>query len=170
MRRGINFMSSARSILRRGLTRQDKSGLFAAVKGSKNLIRIALQNMLVLVRLVIVASLACYSLPAVSLAMHGDISSSYATAPDDSDHHAMPGGHMAMEMDHHEHGAADQSASHHDKPVKQDCCSDFCMSAAIVAESPILASHLPASIRAFTDDESAFGELTSLQRPPSIRA
>jgi len=131
-----------------------------------NVVRIAFDKMLVLLRLVIVASLAAYSLPTVSFAMHGDASSSYPSA---SDRQAVAADHAATEMDHHDHGKADQSADRDSKPIKQDCCSDFCLSMAIVAEGHVLASTTPSSVRSFYNDHTVFGELSSLHRPPSFR-
>lgn len=133
-----------------------------------NVVRIAFDKMLVLLRLVIVASLAAYSLPTVSFAMHGDSSSSYSTpSVAVSDHHAEAAEQSATSMDHH--GSADQSADRDNKPIKQDCCSDFCLSMAIVVESHVLESSAPISLRSFANDQTVFGQLTSLHRPPSFR-
>lgn len=116
--------------------------------------------MLVLLRLVIIASLAGYSLPAASAAMHGAIGTSTSVQSDD--HHEMTNGD-------HVHG--DESASPDDmqKIAKQECCKDFCVSFAIVATPEVGgAPVVTASIRQFIDDNRVVGELVPLHRPPNI--
>jgi hypothetical protein len=108
---------------------------------------------------VIIASLAGYSLPAASAAMHGSIATSTAVQSDD--HHEMTDGD-------HVHG--DESASPDDmqKIVKQECCNDFCVSFAIIAAAGEVGGPVVTSIREFIDDNHVVGELVPLHRPPNI--
>jgi hypothetical protein len=138
-------------------------------KGMAILARIAFLKMLVLLRLVIIGSLAAYSLPTVSFAMHGDASASYQIAAAvTSDHHSTVDDHAAMNPDHHDHGISDETADR-DTSVKQDCCSDFCVSMAIVADCEITVSVAPQFLYTLVDDQVVLGQLTSLHRPPSVR-
>jgi hypothetical protein len=140
-------------------------------RGMANVVRIAFLKMLVLFRLVMIASLAAYSLPTVSFAMHGDASSSYSVqSATVSDHHSSVDEQAAVDADHHDHGMTDQTADRDTKPIKQDCCSDFCLSLAIVAEGYFAVSAAPLSLYTFSNDQTVFGQLTSLHRPPSFRA
>ena len=91
--------------------------------------RITLAKMLVLLRLVIIASLAGYSLPAASAAMHGSIATSTTTQSDD--HHEMTNGE-------HVHGGESASPDDMQKNAKQECCKDFCVSFAIVAAAGVV--------------------------------
>lgn len=121
--------------------------------------RITLAKMLVLLRLVIIASLAGYSLPAASAAMHGSIGTSTTVQSDD--HHEMTNGD-------HVHG--DESASPDDlqKIAKQECCKDFCVSFAIIATADLVGGPVVTSIREFINDNRVVGELVRLHRPPNI--
>jgi hypothetical protein len=122
--------------------------------------RITLVKMLVLLRLVIIASLAGYSLPVASAAMHGSIATSTIIQPDD--HHEMTNGD-------HVHG--DESASPDDmqKIAKTECCKDFCVSFAIIATADVDGGPVVmGSIRKFIDDNRVVGELVPLHRPPNI--
>jgi hypothetical protein len=134
-------------------------------------IRIALQRMLVLLRLVIVMSLAAYSLPTVSFAMHGDASASYPAVSTDSHAEGAQAEQAQAEdgMEHHDHGKPDQTAGHDGKSANQDCCSDFCLNAAIVGECQFTHLLSASVVRVFLDDSDVFGQLSSLQRPPSSR-
>lgn len=134
-------------------------------KGMDNVFRIAFAKMQVLLRLAIVASLTQYTVPSASYAMYGDASAAYLTQiPDD---------HVAVDVgaaDHHDHDMAGSVTKNDDKPLKQDCCSDFCVSLAIIESAPEFWRAVPQSIRRFDNDSSVFGQLTSLHRPPSILA
>lgn len=131
-----------------------------------NVIRIAFLKMLVLVRLVVVASLALYTLPNATFAMHGPEASSVAASLED-DH----GNHASMSaLDHHGHGISTDIAKHDQKQDTQNCCSDFCMSLAIMAETPAYGTPRSDSVLHFLNDGFVFGQLSSLHRPPSIRA
>lgn len=122
--------------------------------------RITLAKMLILLRLVIIALLAGYSLPAASAAMHGSIATSTTVQSDD--HHDMTNGD-------HVHG--DESASPDDmqKIAKTECCKDFCVSFAIIATADVDGGPVVmGSIRKFIDDNRVVGELVPLHRPPNI--
>ena len=116
--------------------------------------------MLVLLRLVIIASLAGYSLPAASAAMHGSIATSTTVQSDD--HHEVTNGD-------HVHGEESASPDDMQKIAKQECCKDFCVSFAIVATSDVdVGPVVMDSIRKFIDDNRVVGELVPLHRPPNI--
>ncbi|MEY9559484.1 hypothetical protein [Sinorhizobium fredii] len=128
--------------------------------------RITLQKMLVLLRLVIVMSLAGYSLPAASAAMHGSWSGAELLQSYD---------HQVQVDDHHKvdshHSDGDHASSPDDagkKAAKQDCCNSFCVSMAIVTGSMPISGARVASIREFIDDAHIIGELPALHRPPNI--
>lgn len=122
--------------------------------------RITLQKMLILIRLVIVVSLAGYSLPTASAAMHGAWSD--LELSQSSDHHEVASGD-------HMHGDRDQSSPDDaEKLAKTDCCQGFCVSMAIVADADAVGGPRVASIREFVDDAQATGELPPLHRPPNI--
>lgn len=124
-----------------------------------SMLRIALQKMLVLLRLVIVMSLAAYSLPAASAAMHGSWPNTDIVQ---SDHH-----HAVASGDHaHEDDASSADEAH--KALKQECCKGFCVSMAIVVGSQTVGGPRVASIREFIDDAHLLGELPALHRPPNI--
>jgi len=129
-------------------------------------VRIAFVKMLVLLRLAIVASLALYTLPNATFAMHGDDAQAVAMTMDVAQaEHASMG-----DSGHHEHGIAKDMAKHDQKQDKRNCCSDFCISLAIMSDAPEFGSPRGVSVRDFLNDSSLFGQLQSLHRPPSIRA
>ncbi|WOS66746.1 hypothetical protein [Sinorhizobium fredii] len=129
--------------------------------------RITLQKMLVLLRLVIVMSLAGYSLPTATAAMHGSWSNSDLVQPHD---------HQVQADDHHDVTSSDHSNGHHassqddaaKKNLKQECCSSFCIGVAIVSATVAVGGPQTASIREFIDDARPLGELPPLHRPPNI--
>lgn len=120
--------------------------------------RITLQKMLVLLRLVIVTSLAGYSMPAASATMHGSWSDMSIVK---SDHHGVAN-------DTHSHGDHVSSSDASQKMAKRDCCKGFCASMAITTGTSAVAGPHVASIREFIDDARALGEIPSLHRPPNI--
>ena len=122
--------------------------------------RITLAKMLVLFRLVIIASLAGYSLPTASAAMHGPMSTSTTVQSDD--HHEMISGD-------HVHGDESGSPDDMQKIAKQECCKDFCLRFAIVATADVdVGPVVMDSIRKFINDNRVVGELVPLHRPPNI--
>ncbi|MCA1408981.1 hypothetical protein I6F26_33005 [Ensifer sp. IC3342] len=121
--------------------------------------RITLQKMLILIRLVIVVSLAGYSLPTASAAMHGAWSDLEVSQPRD---------HQEVASGEHVHGNHDQSPDDAQKLAKTDCCQGFCVSMAIVSGSVPVGGPQVASIREFIDDAHIIGELPTLHRPPNI--
>ncbi|WP_420829038.1 hypothetical protein [Ensifer adhaerens] len=123
--------------------------------------------MLVLLRLVIVTSLAGYSLPTASAAMHGSWSGSEVLQP--HDHQGHVDDHSDGASDHHSDG--DDASSSDDaaiKIAKQECCGSFCVSMAIVTTSARVGGQRVAAIREFIDDAHIMGEFPSLHRPPNI--
>ena len=131
-----------------------------------NVVRIAFAKMLVLVRLAVVTSLALYTLPNATFAMHGAEASSAAVSlqDDHADHASMSA------SDHHDQGVSTDIAKHDQKQDKQNCCSDFCISLAIIADAPEFGSPRSDSVLNFMNDGFVFGQLSGLHRPPSIRA
>jgi hypothetical protein len=131
-----------------------------------SVLRIALTNMLVLFRLAMVASLVLYTLPTATFAMHGGNSSSVVVNLDDT-----LADHASMDVsDHHDHGVAKETAKKDQKQDKPNCCTDFCISFAILAEEPAIVAPVQDSVRLHFDELSVLGQLSSLHRPPSIRA
>lgn len=127
--------------------------------------RIAFAKMLVLFRLAVVASLALYTLPTATFAMHGDASPIVVNIDDaHADHASMDA------SDHHDYGASQDFAKKDEKQDRSNCCTDFCISFAIMADAPEFGSPNSVSIRHFLNDGFVFGQLQSLHRPPSIRA
>ncbi|GEC32862.1 hypothetical protein GHK48_08325 [Sinorhizobium fredii] len=129
--------------------------------------RITLQKMLVLLRLVTVMSLAGYSLPTASAAMHGSLSGSDMVHS--HDHQVQADDHHAEASGDHSHG--DHASSQDDaakKNLKQECCSSFCVGVAIVTATVAVGGPQTASIREFIDDARPLGELPPLHRPPNI--
>ena len=130
--------------------------------------RIAMSKLLVMIRLVIVVSLAGYSLSNANAAMHG---SSFpdlkAVVSDVTSPHE---GHDMTEAARHGHAHGDVS---HDgdgpsKLVKQECCKDFCGGLGIICDGPDVGGPVVTSIRQFVDDQTTIGELPPLHRPPNI--
>ncbi|QSW93349.1 hypothetical protein J0663_20150 [Rhizobium lentis] len=130
--------------------------------------RITVSALLVMMRLVIIVSLAGYSLSNASAAMHGSsfpelqAGASAATASHE--------GHAMAEASHHDHSRSDMSDDNGGTPklVKQECCKDFCGGLGIICESPDVGGPVMTSIRQFVDDRTTFGELPPLDRPPNI--
>lgn len=122
--------------------------------------RITLQRMLVLLRLAIVMSLTAYSLPTASAAMHG--ASSELEIARSGDHH------HEMTIGGHSHGDQTSSPDDAKKLVKAECCTGFCVSMAIVAQTGSDRRPRVAAIRKFADDAGPKGELPPLHRPPNI--
>lgn len=129
--------------------------------------RSTFSNMLVLLRLVIAMSLAGYSLPTASAAMHASWPGSEVLQS--HDHHGQVDDHHEGAGDHHSDG--DHASSPDDaalKFAKQECCGNFCVSMAIVASSVPVGGERLAIIREFIDDARIMGEFPSLHRPPNI--
>ncbi|NNG74178.1 hypothetical protein HLI18_30815 [Rhizobium laguerreae] len=130
--------------------------------------RIAMSRLLVLMRLVIIVSLAGYSLSNASAAMHG---SSFpelkAVVSDVTPSHE---GHDMAEAAHHGHSHGDVSDDDDgaSKLVKQECCKDFCGGIGIICSTPDVGGPVVTSIRQFIDDQTTLGELPTLDRPPNI--
>lgn len=115
--------------------------------------------MLILLRLVIIASLAGYSIPTASAAMHGTWSK--VDVGQHQDHHATADVHQDH-GDHHSTADSDQ------KLDKQECCNAFCVSLAIVTGAHAIGGPRVASMHEFMDDAHIIGEIPPLHRPPNI--
>lgn len=126
--------------------------------------RIICSKLLVLIRLVIIVSLAGYSFSNASAAMHGQNSSEMQqSAMAGSDHH---GSDMASH-DHHgsDAGDRDDGAS---KLVGQECCGDYCVSMAVPIGHAVIGGPAMDTLRFFIDDSKAVGQTPVLHRPPNI--
>lgn len=144
--------------------------------------RIALSKLFIFVRLVIIVSLAGYTLSNANAAMHGSAFPELppVTASGD-DHHAMSG-HNHHGMASHDYSSGDHAAVQdisqqhdHGSPTgdddqlsKQQCCKDFCGGFGIVCEAQDVDGPIVSSIRQFVNDQSLIGELPPLHRPPNI--
>jgi hypothetical protein len=130
--------------------------------------RITVSRLLVMMRLVIIVSLAGYSLSNANAAMHGSSFPDLKAVVSD----VMPSheGDAKTEAVHHDHSHGD--VSHDDdgasKLVKQECCKDFCGGFGIICASPDVGGPVVTSIRQFIDDRTPLGELPTLDRPPNI--
>lgn len=129
--------------------------------------RITVSALLVMMRLVIVVSLAGYSLANASAAMHGSPFPELQVAA--AEMMASHEGHDVAAAGHHDHSRIDMPDDDGGtKIVKQECCKDFCGGLGIICESPDVGGPVITSIRQFVDDRTAFGEQPPLHRPPNI--
>jgi hypothetical protein len=130
--------------------------------------RIILSRLLVMMRLVIIVSLAGYSLSNANAAMHGssfpDLQALVSDMTPSHEGHDMTEaadeGHLRGDVSHDDDGAS--------KLVKQECCKDFCGGLGIICAGPDVGGPIVTSIRQFVDDRTALGELPTLDRPPNI--
>lgn len=126
--------------------------------------RIVGRKLLILIRLVIVVSLAGYSLSNAVAAMHGhDPAQASVTSP--MDHH---GTAMASPEHHAHHGEDGADHGSNPDPAKQQCCGDFCLSMAVLGDHGALGAPVLSTIRHFIDDSKAAGQAPVLNRPPNI--
>lgn len=132
--------------------------------------RIAMSRLLVMIRLVIIVSLAGYSLSNASAAMHGSLFPEMAAVVSETDAVQHHDGHDMTKMAVHDHsqGEAGGNADGVSKPVKQECCKDFCGGLGIICEGQDVGGPVVTSIRQFIDDRTTLGELPPLHRPPNI--
>lgn len=114
-------------------------------------------------RLAIVLSLAGYSLSTANAVMHNASSPDVPAQMSDLMQHG--DGVQMSAHDHHATISADDDAS---KSAQQQCCEDFCIGLAIIVSTDTVAGPVVSSIREFIDDQSSFGEVHSLHRPPSL--
>ncbi|MQU73579.1 hypothetical protein GHK29_02315 [Sinorhizobium medicae] len=135
----------------------------AILLGMGGMFRITSRALALLVRLVMVLSLAGYSFSAVNAAMHPDASVQVSQLDEHSSHHGDD--HVTVSDTGH-HG--DQHD--HSKPgkSKSSCCQDYCGVAAITCPGSLMSHPAVISIREFIDDTDTVGEAPSLHRPPNI--
>lgn len=115
-------------------------------------------------RLVIVVSLAGYSLSTVNAAMHPDAP---VEAMQVEAEHTMAHGadHAAMvDMEH----SGDQHDHAGSKTSKDTCCQDYCGVTVIDSDGSALAHPRLELVRAFLDDTLHVGLAPSLHLPPNI--
>ncbi|AYM64783.1 hypothetical protein G6L68_18295 [Agrobacterium fabrum] len=123
-----------------------------------------------LFRLVMILSLAGYSVSTVNAAMHGP--DTVGMQHDQSammDHgKMMDHGGLAMTLDNHDnHNMADNDSGVK-KPAKPQCCGDFCLGMAVLIDHDSIGTPVISSIRSFPDDSKAPGQSPLLHRPPNI--
>ena len=136
-------------------------------KETANVIAIAAHRLMFFIRLALVASLAGYMLPTVSFAMHGDAAATYVKQTPSVDGHAAHS-HDDMGMNTvHDHG--NQTSDHHSNQSTQDCCSNFCLNMAVVADAPMFSALKASVIRGHTNDLHVFAEPIGFNRPPAFR-
>lgn len=115
-------------------------------------------------RLVIVVSLAGYSLSAVNAAMHPDVPAEAMQV--DTDHS------MAHDSDHASVADMDHSGDQHDhadsKTSKNTCCQDYCGVTAIDCGGVVLSHPRLEPVHALLDDALFFGLAPRLHLPPNI--
>lgn len=123
-----------------------------------------------LFRLVMILSLAGYSVSTVNAAMHGP-----ETGRMQRDQSAMMkqgammdhGGSAMTSGSHDHHDMADEDSGA-EKPAKPQCCSDFCLSMAVLIGHDATGTPVVSGIRSFLDDSKALGQTPLLHRPPNI--
>lgn len=130
--------------------------------GMSGMFRFASSAAALFFRLVIIVSLAGYSLSAVNAAMHpGQIAEVVSVEADHADH---AHGHSEM-------AAKDTPSDHHgsiDKTSKKTCCDDYCGVTVIDCGSSSLTHPRLEIARAFIDDTHQVGLAPSLHLPPNI--
>lgn len=77
------------------------------------------------------------------------------------------GGSAMMSSDHHNMDTADHDSGVK-KPVKPECCNDFCLGMAVLIGHDALGGPVVNSIRSFLDDSKTVGQIPLLHRPPNI--
>lgn len=142
----------------------------ALLQGMRGMLRTSKLTEL-LFRLVMILSLAGYSVSTVNAAMHGPDTAEMQTTQSAMmmDHGAMMdhGGSAMMSGDHHNMDTADHDSGVK-KPVKQECCNDFCLGMAVLIAHDALGGPVVNSIRSFLDDSKTVGQIPLLHRPPNI--
>ena len=123
------------------------------------LFRITLRKMLSVLRLVIVVSLAGYSVSFASAAMHGNDRSEVSL---DAQSHV----HEVEKTQDHTLG--NLSVANDDGSVKRDCCKDFCASSAIIAMTEALQDRDFLTSRQFLNDQKLTGNVLAIDLPPNI--
>ncbi|MBB6181893.1 hypothetical protein [Pseudorhizobium flavum] len=127
--------------------------------------RITSRAMLLIVRLVVVLSLAGYSISAVNAAMHPSSSSaSVSMIQDVHSSHGAHKHHVLLEDGLH----ADQGDEASKGSSSKTCCQDYCGVFAITCAMPKFAHPQVESITDYMNDVRTFGESPALHRPPNI--
>ncbi len=121
-------------------------------------------------RLVMILSLAGYSVSTVNAAMHGpDTGGMQHDRSAMMDHGKMMNhGGSAMTADNHDNHDMADNDSGVKKPAKPQCCGDFCLGMAVLIGHDTVGTPVVSSIRSFLDDSKALGQIPLLHRPPNI--
>ncbi|MFB4374566.1 hypothetical protein G6M16_019135 [Agrobacterium tumefaciens] len=117
-----------------------------------------------LFRLVMILSLAGYSVSTVNAAMHP----AEAGGMQHDQSAMMDHGASAMMSDSHDHNDMAEQNGGVKKPVKPQCCGDFCLGMAVLISHDTIGRPVVNSIRSFLDDSKALGQTPLLHRPPNI--
>ncbi|MCZ4432876.1 hypothetical protein O3S81_24465 [Agrobacterium sp. SOY23] len=123
-----------------------------------------------LFRLVMILSLAGYSVSTVNAAMHGPETGGMRHDQSVMMDHSkmMDHGGSAMTSDIHDNHDMADNDSGAKKPAKPQCCGDFCLGMAILIGHDTIGTPVVSSIRTFPDDSKALGQSPLLHRPPNI--
>ncbi|CDI10914.1 hypothetical protein QE372_003970 [Agrobacterium pusense] len=150
-------------------------GTAAFLKAMRETLR-ASKLLALMFRLVMILSLAGYSVSTVNAAMHGPDAGGMQHAQSATmDHGKMMdhGGSAMMSDTHGRHGVQDlQGMSDEDggvkKTAKPQCCGDFCLGMAVLIDHGTVGTPVVSGIRSFLDDSKALGQTPLLHRPPNI--
>ena len=124
--------------------------------------RTALSKLLFIARLVIIVSLAGYTLSNASAAMHGK------AFPELSQLQTQPiHGDDLAQIDEHDHSGTNSSADDGAGQTKE-CCKDFCGGFAIIGVAPDLCKRIFTTKKLVANDDVSFGQMPTLDRPPNI--
>lgn len=130
------------------------------------MIAIAVQKLTCFLRLVLVAALVGYMLPAVSVAMHCDAAAGCQQETPVAGHHSAP----VHETDGAVQGHCGDQAADHKSTSDQDCCSNSCLNLGLIGDAPQFRALEASPTRAYANDQDVFAEPIGLNRPPAFRA
>ena len=141
----------------------DKSQSPGDSEAMSEMLRITSSTMMLFFRLVVVLSLAGYSVSAVNAAMHPSSSASASLNDAHSVHVAHEDSATSVDGPH-----ADQVDEASSDKSGSTCCQDFCGVFAITCAMPKIAHPVVVSMKGFINDIRTFGESPALHRPPNI--
>ncbi|MFK3691641.1 hypothetical protein ACI2J4_15385 [Agrobacterium tumefaciens] len=123
-----------------------------------------------LFRLVMILSLAGYSVSTVNAAMHGPDGVGMRHDQSGMMNHGKLMDHAGSEMKKASHDHQNMADTDGDvkKTEKPQCCGDFCLGMAVLLSHSAIGTRVASTIRTFPDDDKALGQTPLLQRPPNI--